>query len=51
MVTGKEAEKVEFEAVRGTEGIKRATYKRGDLEVNVAVRSGTANAKELLTKF
>ena len=50
-ILGTTLEKVEFEEVRGTEGIKRATYKLGDLEINVAVCSGTANAKELLTKI
>ena len=47
-VTGKPLEKVDFEEVRGTEGLKFATYKIGDLEVKVAVASGTANAKKLL---
>lgn len=41
-------EKLEFEDVRGTEPIKRASYKLGDLTVRVAVTSGTANAKKLL---
>ncbi|MBR1591815.1 MAG: [Ruminococcus sp.] len=36
--------------VRGTEGIKEATYKVGDLEVKVAVASGLANAREVLEK-
>ena len=43
-------EKVDFTEVRGVEGIKTASYKLGDLTVNVAVASGTANAKELLKK-
>ena len=49
VIEGKQLEKVEFEDVRGTEGIKRATYKLGDIELKVAVASGTANAKKLLT--
>ncbi len=44
----KPLEKLEFDDVRGTAGIKRATYKLGDLEVKVAVASGTANADRLL---
>ena len=48
VVTGKTLEKVDFEAVRGTEGIKEATVKVGDLDVNVAVAHGTANAAKLL---
>ncbi len=47
-VTGQTLEKVDFEAVRGTEGIKEATVKVGDLDVNVAVAHGTANAAKLL---
>ena len=43
-------EKVDFPEVRGTEGIKVAAYKLGDLTVRVAVASGTGNAKELLNK-
>ncbi len=48
VVTGKTLDKVDFEAVRGTEGIKEATVKVGDLDVNVAVAHGTANAAKLL---
>jgi NADP-reducing hydrogenase subunit HndD len=43
-------EKLDFEEVRGTAPIKTATYKLGDIEVRVAVASGTKNAKELLNK-
>ena len=48
VVLGKPLEKLEFEDVRGIAGIKKATYKLGDVEVRVAVASGTKNAKELL---
>lgn len=48
VVTGNTLDKVDFEAVRGTEGIKEATVKVGDLDVNVAVAHGTANAAKLL---
>ena len=48
VILGKPLEKLEFEDVRGTEGIKLASYKLGDLTVNVAVTSGTGNAKKLL---
>ncbi|MBO4264859.1 MAG: (2Fe-2S)-binding protein, partial [Clostridia bacterium] len=50
VILGKPLEKLEFNEVRGTAPIKRATYKLGDMEVKVAVCSGTANAKELLNK-
>ncbi|MBQ6263591.1 MAG: iron hydrogenase small subunit [Clostridia bacterium] len=48
VVLGKPLEKLDFDEVRGTEGIKFATYKLGDLELNVAVASGTGNARKLL---
>ncbi len=44
------ADAVDFPEVRGTDGIKEATYKVGDMDVKVAVVSGLANANELLTK-
>ena len=47
-VGGAPLENVEFTEVRGTEGVKEASYKIGDLTVNVAVASGLANAKKLL---
>jgi len=48
VIEGKPLEKVDFMDVRGTEGIKFAAYKLGDLELKVAVASGTANACKLL---
>ena len=48
VLTGKPLEKLEFDDVRGTEGLKFAAYKIGDLDLKVAVASGTANAKKLL---
>ncbi|MBR2121490.1 MAG: [Lachnospiraceae bacterium] len=41
---------VEFSEIRGTKGIKEATYKVGDVTVRVAVASGLANAREILDK-
>ena len=48
VIEGKPLEKLEFDDVRGTDGMKFASYKLGDLTLNVAVVSGTANAKKLL---
>ncbi len=50
VILGKSLEKLDFDDVRGTAPIKRATYKLGDMEIKVAVASGTKNANELLTK-
>ncbi|HPR78958.1 MAG TPA: [Fe-Fe] hydrogenase large subunit C-terminal domain-containing protein, partial [Candidatus Limiplasma sp.] len=48
VITGKELEDVNFTSVRGIEGIKEATVKIGDLDVNVAVASSTGMAAKLL---
>lgn len=45
----KQLDKLEFTDVRGTQGIKEATYKIAGIDVKVAVVSGTANAGKLLT--
>ena len=47
-LTGEELPSVDFTEVRGTEGIKEATYNVAGMEVKVAVASGLKNAKELL---
>ena len=39
---------LEFNEVRGTEGIKEATYEIAGMEVNVAVASGLANAGKII---
>lgn len=48
VITGKTLEDVNFTAVRGMDGIKEASVKIGDLDVNVAVASSTGKASELL---
>ena len=47
-ITGEELKQLDFIDVRGTQGIKEATYKVGDLEVHVAVASGLQNAAKVL---
>ncbi|MBQ0026102.1 MAG: [FeFe] hydrogenase, group A [Lachnospiraceae bacterium] len=47
-ITGKTPKAIEFKEVRGTQGIKEASYKVGKLEIKVAVASGLANARKLL---
>ncbi|GLB31393.1 ferredoxin [Lacrimispora amygdalina] len=49
-LTGEELKKLDFTDVRGTEGIKEATYHVGDMDVKVAVASGLGNARDLLNK-
>lgn len=50
-LTGKELENVEFHEVRGTEGIKEATYNVAGMDVKVAVASGLTNAKVIMDKI
>ena len=50
VITGEELESPEFHDVRGMEGVKEASYKLGDLDVKVAIASGTKNAKVLMDK-
>ncbi len=47
-LTGKELTAVEFNDVRGTEGIKKAEYDVAGMKVKVAVASGLSNAKKVL---
>ena len=49
-LTGKELEKPEFTEVRGTDGIKEASYNVAGMDVKVAVASGLANAKIIMDK-
>ncbi len=48
VLEGKSLDKLEFDAVRGTEGIKEATLTVAGTEVKVAVVSGLGNARKLL---
>ena len=43
-----QSELVEFQDVRGTDGIREASYFIGGVEVNVAVASGLANARKVV---
>ena len=50
-ITGTELKKLNFEDVRGKEGIKKATIKIGDTEVKVAVAHGLSNAREIMEEI
>ena len=51
VLEGKSLDSIEYTEVRGTEGIKEATYHVGGMDVKVAVASGLANAKAILEKI
>jgi NADP-reducing hydrogenase subunit HndD len=50
-ITGKEMENLDYKEVRGTNGIKEATYNVGGLDIKVAVASGLSNAKIICDKI
>jgi NADP-reducing hydrogenase subunit HndD len=50
-VSGKELDHLEFTEVRGTDGIKEASYNIAGTEVKVAVASGLSNARTLLERI
>ena len=47
-MTGKPLEKVEFEELRGLDGVRRATVKIGDQELKIGIASGLGNARHIL---
>ncbi|MGN0171573.1 MAG: NADH-dependent [FeFe] hydrogenase, group A6 [Acutalibacteraceae bacterium] len=50
-LTGKDNENVEFTEVRGTNGIKEATYTIAGMEIKVAAVSGIAAANYVMTRI
>ncbi|MBD3386641.1 2Fe-2S iron-sulfur cluster binding domain-containing protein [candidate division KSB1 bacterium] len=49
-LTGKPLDNLDFTGVRKTEGLREASIKIGDKELNVAVANGLTHAKEILDK-
>ena len=50
-LTGEDLPKIDFEAVRGGDGIKRATVNIAGKEIKVVAASGLANAKTILEEI
>jgi len=50
-IAGKDLKDIDFEAVRGLEGIKEATVNVAGLELKAAVCSGLGNARKLLERI
>ena len=50
-LTGKDLDKIDFESVRGGEGIKRASVNIDDKEIKVVAASGLANAQKILEEI
>ena len=51
VLTGKDNADIEFHEVRGTDGLKEATYNIAGMEIKVAVASGAKNAKLVMDKI
>lgn len=51
MLTKETLEKIEFDDIRGMEGIKEATIKINDMDVKIAVAHGTGKARQLLDEI
>lgn len=50
-LTGKTLEKVEFEQVRGEDGIKKATLNINGKDINIAVAHGLSNARTIMEEI
>lgn len=48
LLTGESLDQIEYREIRGTEGIKEATYNIAGMDINVAVLSGLNNAVKVL---
>lgn len=51
LLTGISADNIEYEPVRGFEGVKVATVQAGDLTLRAAVAHGLGNARKLMEKI
>ena len=50
-LTGKDLDKIDFEAVRGEQGIKRATVNVNGQDIKVVVASGLGNARKIMEEI
>ncbi len=50
-ITGEELKEIEFEQLRGLEGLRKATVKIGDKEIVIGISSGLGNARQLLEEI
>lgn len=50
-LTGEELKQVEFEQLRGADGLRKATIKVGDKSLRIGVASGLGNARTLLEEI
>lgn len=50
-LTGEDLKAIDFEAVRGLEGVKEATVEVAGMQLRVAVSSGLGNARKILEKI
>lgn len=51
VITGETLEQVDFEELRGFEGVRKAQVKVGDLDLNIGIAHGLGNARLLLEEI
>lgn len=51
LLTGETLNKIEFEELRGADGLKKAVIKVGDKELRIGIASGLGNARQLLEEI
>lgn len=51
ILTGSELDKLEFDSIRGLQGIKESTVKIGDMDLNIAVVNGIGNVGPVLDEI
>ncbi|WP_054738729.1 NADH-dependent [FeFe] hydrogenase, group A6 [Cellulosilyticum ruminicola] len=50
-ITGESLEKIDFYELRGFEGVRTATVKAGDLEINIGIAHGLKNARMIMDEI
>ncbi|MEW9122429.1 MAG: NADH-dependent [FeFe] hydrogenase, group A6 [Thermotaleaceae bacterium] len=50
-MTGEKLDNVEFEQLRGMDGVKKATVKIGDKELKIGIASGLGNSRKILEEI
>ena len=48
LMTGEPLEKIDFEELRGLQGVRKATITIGDMDLNIGIAHGLGNARKLL---
>jgi len=50
IVEGKDLEQIDYQEVRGLEGVRESTVSIGGKDIKIAIANGTGNARKLLER-